>query len=214
MKSPDSSPIRATESRFQSVINMAAAPCPPLHACSATSSTRTTDIQGKEGDVPQPQPEVCLGLGHLSFLTLNISGPYTTPTSSISVDAASPNCKHRSKRWDLSTRLLSIPRRMRAKMEGSCWPNLATGHQQDWTQLFCLICRSLLPALPFPTNKLFPETWELSSFSIPLIKDPPKIVDVLWRFDEKEIHFNSIPHLIPTTMDLWHEKGDSLFCWV
>ena len=156
MKSLGSSPIRDAESRFQSLVNMAAAPSPPLHACSATSNTRTVDIQGKEGEVPQSQPEVCLRLGHLM---LNISGPYTTPTSPISVDAASSNCKHESKRWNSSAGVLPIPRRMTAeKMEGSCWPNPATGHQLNRTQLVCLICGSLLPALPFPTNKLSSET--------------------------------------------------------
>lgn len=154
--SPGSSPIRAAESRFQSLINTAAAPCPPFHAYSVTSNTRTADIQGKEGEVPQPQPEALLGLGHLSFLTLNISGPYTTCTSSSSVELASPNCKHRSERWDLSAEVLPISRRMTAeKMERTCWPKPATGHQLGWTQLVALICRSLLPALLFPTNKLF-----------------------------------------------------------
>lgn len=88
----------------------------------------------------------------------------------------------------------------------------ATGYQLSWTQLLGMICRSLLPALPFWTNKQFPKTWQLSSFSIPLIKEPPKIVHVLLRFEEKEINFNWIPHLFSAAMDLWHVKADSSFC--
>lgn len=94
---------------------MVAAPCPPLRACNATSRTRSADIQDKEEDVLQLQSEACLGLCNLAVLTLNISDPYPTPTSCISVDAASPNSKCGSKRWDFSAGILPIPRTMRAE---------------------------------------------------------------------------------------------------
>lgn len=56
MKRP-SSPERAAESRFEGLISTAAILRPPLHACYPTNSTRTTDIQDKEG-VPKVLPTI------------------------------------------------------------------------------------------------------------------------------------------------------------
>lgn len=58
MKNSGGSRVRAAESRSQLLNNTAVTPCPSLHA---HSSTRTTDIQHKEENVPQPQPEAHLG---------------------------------------------------------------------------------------------------------------------------------------------------------
>lgn len=81
------------------------------------------------------------------------------------------------------------------KMEGSCWPNPSHRPTAE-LESTGLIWTSLLPALPFPTNKLLPETWEPSSVSIPLIEDPPKPANVLRRFDERDSFQLDIFHLI------------------
>lgn len=137
------------------------------------------------------------GVTHLFFLTLNVSGPYLTCTS---MDAASSNCKHGSKAWVCWGVLYSQENENRAGtrilLDKS---SLRPSAELDSTGLFDLQV--------FSTNFTFPYqqtlSWDQWALIIPLIKGPPKIVNVLWQFDEKEISFNSIPHIFST--HLWHE---------